>query len=257
MKFTYIVAYRNSTDRINNLRKILKWVSKFDCEIIIVESDRESYIKTQEFDTPFEHIFLPNEFPFNKAWCFNVAWKSAINDIIVFGDADLVMDSDSLLESINKTSEYECVNPYSSVVDLTYDETFDYWSNGDMSRLISISRPGRGETDHQKVPFCGGIIIFRKESLEKVCGWNEDFWGWGAEDDFQSIKVKNYLSHLQVKDKCYHLWHIRGNINQELYYRNLHLYNQYLPLSKEQLYDITLKTKESIGHIDKIEKLKS
>jgi len=255
MKFSYIIAYRNSPDRIHNLQKILGWVSELDCEIIVVESDKNSYLSTVDLGVKFKHIFLQNEHPFNKAWCFNVAWKSAQSDIIVFGDADLVMNKESLMNSINLVSEYECINPYSSVVDLEYNETEQYWKTGDINQLYSIVRPGRGETDHQKVPFCGGIIIFQKQALEKICGWNEDFWGWGAEDDYQSIKVKNYLNHFQVKDKCYHLWHIRGNINQELYFRNLHLYNRYLTLNKEQLYELTVQTKDVIGNVDKIKNM--
>jgi predicted glycosyltransferase involved in capsule biosynthesis len=255
MKFTYIIAYRNSTDRINNLSKILRWISNLDCEIIIVESDKSSFLKTVDLGVVYKHIFLENELPFNKSWCFNVGWKAALNDIIVFGDADLVMNQESLVSSIEKVSEYECINPYSSVVDLEYSETDKFWRSGDINDLYSISRPGRGETDHQKVPFCGGIIIFQKQALEKIYGWNEEFWGWGAEDDFQSIKVRNYLNHLQVKDKCYHLWHIRGNINQELYYRNLHLYNRYLNLSKEQLLELTKQTSNKIGDFDKIKNI--
>ena len=255
MKFTYIIAYRNSPDRIYNLGKILNWVSELDCEIIIVESDKESFLKTVNLGTPYRHIFLENELPFNKSWCFNIGWKSANTDIIVFGDADLVMNKESLVESISKLSDYECINPYSSVVDLEYNETESYWKSGNIQELYSIARPGRGETDHQKVPFCGGIIIFQKEALEKLSGWNEEFWGWGAEDDFQSIKVKNFLNHLQVKDRCYHLWHIRGNIDRDLYFRNLHLYNSYINMQKDGLSEHIEKNKSLIGDFDKIKKM--
>jgi hypothetical protein len=36
--------------------------------------------------------------------------------------------------------------------------------------MLLINRPGRGETDHQKVPLCGGICIFRREAIDKIGG---------------------------------------------------------------------------------------
>ncbi len=250
--FTFIVAYRHSPDRINNLRQIISWIKKLNCDIIIVESDKESFLGDTDIISGTNHIFLKNEYPFNKSWCFDVGWKSSLTNKIVFGDADLVMDYDGLLESLSNLDNYDCVNPYSSVVDLLPEETNQYLNSKSLDILFTIDRPGRGETDHQKVPFCGGIILFTKDALEKVVGWNEDFWGWGAEDDFMSVKVYYYLNHLQMKNKCYHLYHIRGNINQELYFRNFNLYKQYLTLDKTHLFNSLEQIKDKIGKLEKI-----
>jgi predicted glycosyltransferase involved in capsule biosynthesis len=250
MNFSYIIAYRHSEDRAINLKTILKWVSQFDCEIIIVESDISSKIDIfKEFK--LKHIFLENNYPFNKSWCFNVGFKNAINDKIVFGDADLIMDSKSFLSSVELLNSFECVNPYSSVLDLSPQETSNFINNFDMDNLYSISRSGRGENDHQKVPMCGGIIMFQKQSLEKLVGWNEDFWGWGAEDDFMSNKAKLFLNCEDVKDKCYHLYHEKAQIDRNLYYRNLNIYNYFLNVTKEQYIPYFESIKDKIGKIDK------
>lgn len=241
MDFTYIIGYKHSPDRIDNLKRIIDWISKTGCEVIIVEQDTESKISEIE---GVKKVLLQNNYPFNKSWCFNFAWKQASNNKIVFGDADLIMDMDSLLESVSKLGEYECINPYSSVIDLFPEETL---SSKTFEDLKKISRPGRGETDHQKVPMCGGIILFTKDSLEKVGGWCEDFWGWGAEDDFMSIKSKMFLNYLEVKNVCYHLYHIRGMIDQNLYYRNLHVYNELGKLGKDQMSNYIQIVKDKIG----------
>ena len=33
----------------------------------------------------------------------------------------------------------------------------------------------------------------KKEALETIGGWPEEFFGWGAEDDAMSIKVRHFL----------------------------------------------------------------
>ena len=44
--FTYVIGYRHSPDRLQNLRKTLDWINGFvGCEVIIVEQDKHS--KTQ------------------------------------------------------------------------------------------------------------------------------------------------------------------------------------------------------------------
>jgi glycosyltransferase involved in cell wall biosynthesis len=256
MKFSYIIAYRNSADRIKNITAILKWISKFDCEIIIVESDQVSNLTELKKEFNFNHIFLENNYPFNKSWCFNVGWKNAKTDRIVFGDADLIMEDNELINSVNLLEQYECVNPYSSVIDLEELETKEYLDTINFESLKSIQRSGRGEEDHQKVPMCGGIIMFKKEALEKIEGWNEDFWGWGAEDDCMSIKCKLFLRNENVKAKCYHLFHQKAPVVREFYFRNLQIYNYFLNLKKEDYQPYFNSIKGKIGLINKINLMK-
>lgn len=253
MDFTYIIAYRHSEERIKNIQLVLDWLGDSPKEIILVESDAESKLESLKDKYTFNHIFLKNNYPFNKSWCFNVGYKSAITENIVFGDADLVMDKEKFLESVSKLEEYEVVNPYRPVLDLTQEESEKYSSNKDFSVLKQIIRPGRGETDHQKVPFCGGIIMFRKESLERMSGWNEDFWGWGCEDDAQSFKVFCLeMKNLQCENKCYHLFHSRPTPNQELYMRNFNIYRQFVQIDKPNMERYITSIKDKVGNINKL-----
>ena len=145
------------------------------------------------------------------------------------------------------------VNPYRPVLDLSFEESEHYSNTKDFDFLKSISRPGRGETDHQKVPFCGGIIMFKKDCLEKMAGWNEDFWGWGAEDDAQSYKVFTLeTKYFQCENKCFHLFHSRPMPNQELYFRNFNIYKQFVQADKKMLENYITSIKDKIGDINKL-----
>lgn len=227
--FTYIIGYRHNFERLQNLRRVLDWINGFGgVEVLLVEQDKHS--KISHLDLKAKHIFTKSNMPFNKSWAFNVGLKHSNSNIIVFGDSDLIMDPNQFISSLNLISQYEMVNPYNKVIDLTQNESmlpFD--------KMIEIDRPGRGETDIQKVPLCGGICLFRKESIQKIGGWNEDFWSWGGEDDFQSVKVKNLLTWTESSAKCYHLYHNKTQPDMKWYQRNLQILQQTSNMNKEQL----------------------
>jgi hypothetical protein len=69
----------------------------------------------------------------------------------------------------------------------------------------------------------------------RIGGWCEEFIGWGAEDDFQTIKVENFLTHYEQKSRCYHLYHDREAPDMKWYQRNLQLLQKYKSLSKEDI----------------------
>ena len=239
--FTYIIGYRHKSDRLNNLRKVLDWVSGFQgSEVILIEQDKHS--KISHLNLKCKHIFLKSNMPYNKSWAFNVAVKRALSDIIIFADSDLIMDPNQFIEGLKNLQQYEMVSPYSSVVDLTQQESG--LSIGDLSK---ISRPGRGENDHQKVPLCGGICMFRKDAIMKIGGWFQEFSGWGGEDDGITLKVKQFLTWTELPNKCYHLFHERGQPDMKLYQKNLQLLQKLRTLSKEDLQKTINSTIGRIG----------
>ena len=201
-KITYVIAYQHKPDRLHNLRRVLEWLAPFQgLEIIVVEQDKFS--KISELNLRVKHIFLKTDKPFNKSWAFNVATSYVTTPIVIFGDSDLIMHPQSFINAVQALDYYDVVNPYNSVIDLDPNETLM-----DINSILQINRIGRGEAadDIQKVPLCGGIILFKKEKLVEIGGWNQGFYGWGAEDDFQSMKVKMYLNHITLPNKCYHLY---------------------------------------------------
>jgi predicted glycosyltransferase involved in capsule biosynthesis len=227
--FTYIIGYRHQPDRLQNLRRVIDWINGFQgVELIVVEQDKHS--KISHLGLKCKHYFLKSDKPYNKSWAFNYATKMATTNVIVYADSDLIMNPHELIESLKLLEQYEMVNPYNSVIDLQQNET-----GQPFEQIMLINRPGRGETDHQKVPICGGICLFRKEAIDKIGGWNERFIGWGAEDDFVSLKVQNFLNWKQMEAKCYHLFHNRENPDMAGYQKNLQLYNQYKNMSVEDL----------------------
>ena len=226
--FTYVIGYRHKSDRLQNLRRVLDWINGFGgVEVLLIEQDKHS--KISHLNLRAKHIFIKSNMPYNKSWSFNVAMKNAKSNIIVYGDADLIMGPEDFINGLKMVEHYDMVNPYKSVIDLSVMET-----GLQLEDLIKVNRPGRGETDHQKVPLCGGICIFRREAIYKIGGWNEEFIGWGAEDDFQSIKVRQFLNWVELESKCYHLYHDRTQPDMKWYQRNLQLLQKLAEMTKDQ-----------------------
>lgn len=225
-EFSVIMSYRHSPDRIKPLRRVLDWLDTFKkCQVILVEQDKHSKIK--DLNLSCEHIFVKNDQLFNKSWGFNIGLRYAQSDIIVFTDTDILMEQNSLLDGLKMTKTYEVVSPYNKVVDLDPNE-----SRKALNDIYKIDRTGRGEKDIQKINMCGGLVIFRKDAITKIQGWNDIFEGWGAEDDFQSMKVKAFLTYKEMESNCYHLYHIRELKDKNAYKRNLMIFQKYNEMNR-------------------------
>jgi len=239
--FTYVIGYRHRIDRLQNLRRVLDWINGFNgVEVLIVEQDKHS--KISHLNLKAKHIFIKSNLPYNRSWSFNVALKNSNSSVIVFGDSDLIMEPNQFIAGLQALQSYEMVSPYHTVVDLTPSET-----GLPMEEVMKIDRPGRGETDNQKINISGGISMFRKESISKIAGWNEDFIGWGGEDDYQTLKVHNFLSWTELRAKCYHLYHDKEQPEAKWYQRNLELLKKTAQMDKNQLQKVIFNQLPKIG----------
>ena len=228
--FSFIIGYRHSPDRLNTLKRVIDWLVGFGgVQIIIVEQDIHSKLDTLTLKG-IKHIFTKSNMPYNRSWAFNVGLKYANTDVIVFGDSDIIVEPQDLINSLRLIEKYDCVSPYNVVLDLTQQETG--FSIEDIKR---IQRPGRGEIDNQKINLCEGIVIYKKEAIYKIGGWCEDFIGLGGEGGYQEHKTKNLLTHYESTGKCYHLWHHRVESDKKWYPRNLELLNKLVSLQGQEL----------------------
>lgn len=227
--FSFIIGYRHTIERLHNLKRVLDWINGFsNVDVILVEQDTHS--KISHLNLKCRHIFIKSNAPYNRSWAFNIGIKNSKCEAIVFSDSDLIMNPNDFISAMKELENVEMVNPYKSVIDLQPQESLL-----PLEELLKIDRPGRGENDNQKINLCGGMSIFRKSSIRKIGGWNESFIGWGGEDDYQAIKVTNFLTYKELGFRCYHLFHNRENPDMKDYHKNLQILNQASTMSKEDL----------------------
>ena len=232
---SYIIPYKHRPDRLQNLISVIGWVKGIskDIELILVEQDKKSGIqetlgKEQMDDWGIDKCyFIQSDYPFNKSHALNVGLKNSSGDIICFGDSDLIMNPDEFKECIDDIHNYDYINPYQWVIDLNDYESTGLNTRVTMDDLYKIDRMGRGQAagDIRKVPICGGINIFKRDSIYKIGGYCSEYIGWGCEDNALETKVKKLLNWKQKDYRCYHLNHQPEVPNMTFYTRNLQMLN--------------------------------
>lgn len=244
--FSYILPYRQTTEkRKNNLKTILNFLdknSKNNFEIILVEQDDTTKI---DFSLPknCKHIFAVNKSHFNRSWAFNIGAKISLSETLVFADCDLFFDFNEFLECCKLCKkQYDAIDPKGE------------------NKVLALSSEGnieKHETFYVRkgVSFAGGICLINKSKFFDIGGWDEDFVGWGAEDDVMSYKIKKTLSNfVSLGLKIFHLYHENAfftkNINA--YNNNVKILKKVRLMDKQQI--IEYYRDREIGNVNKYKK---
>lgn len=231
-KFTYAIGWRHHRDREGNLSRVLDWLKSFPgLDVLVVEQDN-----MRRFRPPpgVRHVFARSTEPYNRSWGFNIAFRESESPHVVFGDSDILMRSHEFLSALEAAESLDVLSPYSSVLDLDLQE-----SGMSLEEMGRIVRPGRGEMDNQKINLCGGVVVFSRDAFERVGGWDEDFVGWGGEDDMMTFKVEAAgLRTASMPFRCYHLWHQRVVPDSAGYSRTLGLLRSRIALGGASVLDL-------------------
>lgn len=208
----YIVGHRNSDDpnRLKNLLFILKWLAtvkqlliqhKIVLKIIVVEQDDTPKIEGLYDPSVVRHIFVYNPDLFNRGWGFNVGFKAVRANYYFFGDNDIVLEVDDIVNVFLKCFKYEAVKPYSRIFDSTkgyVPETLE--KNSEIWRTLFPQR--------KNTCFGGGIVGLSRKAVYVVSGWDERFRGRGWEDYAFTAKLRLFLyKKFTFKYDALHLWH--------------------------------------------------
>jgi len=213
--FTYIIPFRFRTDRMIPLRRVLDWLSGFQgVEVLIVEQDKHS--KISHLNLKAKHIFIENDGEFNKSWAYNVGVKKSQSPVIICGEADFIMNPNDLIFSLNTLQNCDCVLPVSKIVNLNPGE-----SNMDFNSIFSLKNGLPTTTP------INGISLFKRESLNRIAGWNEDFIGSIHENKFQEIKTTKLLNTQKLDLIGYHFFHQSIMLNNSFEQRNKQIIDHY------------------------------
>lgn len=226
-------------DRIIPLRRVIDWLSGFQgIEILIVEQDRHS--KISHMNLRANTFFIKSDAPFNKAWSYNVGLKRSTSNIVIFGDADFIMNPSDLIESLKSLDTCDCVIPTNNIIHLNQQESMI-----DMVQLLKIKR------NEYKKSITDGICIFKKESILKISGWNEDIFGFGYDNIFQDIKIKSMLNYKQMEYDGFHLNHKVEQDDDNLNKRNSQIFDYYKDMDLNKINQHINTTFSKIGYLNK------
>lgn len=210
-----VVPFRadEAGNRLTNLSVVLSHLASVaDCDIVVVEQDVES-----RADVPagVRHVLLPDVGPFNKSWAMNVGFRTTEADLIAFCDADVLVATSACDRAFAGLSAgYDAAKPFDRIVDLDQERTSRLAQVTDIGAVLpDLPEPVDDQLRRggEYVPFCGGLFMITRAAFVAVGGFDERFFGWGAEDDAMQAKLSRFGLRCGIipEQTAYHLWHER------------------------------------------------
>lgn len=231
-----IPVYIDGEDRLNNLQLVVSYLRHHlpHAEIILSELDKDSKI-INLFPT-CKHIFTETTDFFNKQKAFNIAAKSAKNDIICLYDVDVLVDIDAIKKSVNflESNRTDLIWPYNG-------KFYDIPKN-----LHSIIKNSKNIKEI-KIEDCtlfsdrsvGGAVFIKKNIFFEGGGGNENFKGAGWEDNeiYERFTILGYRR-ARLDTFLLHLNHDRKETSYNFNPHGTHNQNEFVRIrakSKSQL----------------------
>ncbi len=202
-EISFIIGHRGAA-RLGHLLKVLKSIAaqraiRFEC--IVVEQDAEPHIRDRlPRWVRYIHTPVPSDRPYCRSMAFNQAAGMARAPLLVFHDNDMLVPVEygAQLSQVFR-SGFEVINLKRFIFYLAEAAVVDGHQ--------SLSRPDF-KVDHVIENLeAGGSVAVSREAFHVIGGFDEDFIGWGGEDnEFWSRclarKVWNF-----TRVPLIHLWH--------------------------------------------------
>jgi hypothetical protein len=219
-----------------NLKKVLEWLSGFSqLEIIVVEQDKIPKLHAYSLKG-FKHIYTESKLAMNKGWAYNVGVKYSTTPSLIFGDERTRMDPNKLIEALKNLQRFESVSATNEIIELSQPEM-----------ELGFDMLGQINRENKKECFTQGIMMYRKDTLNRVAGWPEEFIGGLGIDEFQSKKTEEITSHLQCENKAFLFPTNKVKENKFLTMRNKELLEKMLPMTSQDIGKYVNNTVQRIG----------
>ncbi|MBE7524183.1 MAG: glycosyltransferase [Burkholderiales bacterium] len=175
-----------------NLDAVLRWLAgQRDLETIVVEQGDRPRLVAPAAHPDARVVFAFREGPLRKGWGRNVGARHASGDVLLFGDADVIVPGGLANAAAQCSARYEVVKPHGRLVALTPEETAHVREHGpDGTRPDGGGSRGRGEDPGGRQVLCEGWFAIRRDAFEAIGGFDERIAGSLAQDESVSLKVE-------------------------------------------------------------------
>ena len=227
--FTIIIPFMYSNEyRIRNLREVLKSYKKIapEFKLILVEQNGDgklSRILSNEFSwVQYINVKLSYE-TFHKTYLLNKAIEKVKTEYIIMADADCIV-TETTIQSIK--TEYDkgsILYPFNSVD--YYGEAHTRIYANTQSLIPNKTKVNKGLALKR---FTGMLNCFSKQTYEYIGKFDNEFIGWGGEDDAFIIKCQRLIGdsyRTQIESPLVHLYHSVADTS-EYKIGNLYLNNR-------------------------------
>lgn len=229
----------DSRDRARNLFVCVNYINRyFDTNIIVCEQN-DNYVA--DILKNAKYIYLHFESNVNKNEIhrtaqLNLMCMKSNTPIIVNYDCDVLLPIDQYVISTEliRNNEADVVYPYNgqflNIDDKSIEQFMIYYDLDkiDKSNFAHIGPPDK--------PSVGGAIFYNKQSFINSGMENENFFGWGFEDNERFYRFNTLGLKIKRTDKSlYHMNHEKVQFNSSRIWTNSREMNYIKSLDKEQL----------------------
>ncbi|MBP0016934.1 MAG: hypothetical protein J7647_05170 [Cyanobacteria bacterium SBLK] len=194
-----LITYRQ---REEHLRTQLRWFEKQiqlglleNIEVLIVECDRVSsqWIQDELQNPHFHYFYYPCDGIFPKTKALNFALKYAIGKLVTPFDVDLIPWEDTLFRHLEmaQLNPKLLISGYRVMLDRESVNFADLETEVKQAAIAPEDAPTALWKQLLHRERFGVLPFFQRDRLLEIGGWDENFLGWGGED--QDI-IERYLA---------------------------------------------------------------
>jgi hypothetical protein len=209
-RLTLIVPYR---DRATHLRTQLRWwatQSLPNVEVLLIELSAapSEWIAAELVDSPLRYVHLPCAGPFHKTRALNLGIAIAQGNWIVPFDIDLIPIGQTLRQhwDMARSSPHLLITGYRLMHAQASLELSQLEHAVAQSAIAPEDQPTALYKHLTRAERFGVVPFFQRQRLEQIGGWDEQFIGWGGED--QDLIERYHQTLCRCPDLVYlHLHH--------------------------------------------------
>lgn len=261
---TFVTHLRyDHPDRIENLNAIIDYYSTniLSSKFIFVEDDKEhnkEFDKVKFLKGHTKFLFVPNEHTYYRTRALNVGIKAADTDVVVSMDTDCLVKPEAIHACVKALTTDETLAtvawPYNGyfldvmgetrtkILNTTYnfnDIVNDLDGNLNMPLSSSYKNFHVRCTDDKHLG-TGGFVMFNRKRFLEAGGYNENFIGWGCEDN-ELVDRLTKLGHKTFRYShpdaiCFHLYHSSAQRAENPFFnQNSEEWHRVKDMTKEEL----------------------